>query len=157
MTQPDTNAVDDIPQKTIEDSFRDWESNAFGFGYGSGEEHVIPALRHFMELCVGEHCTYDYKRMERELGPAVTWLLINMLCNYRIDMIEYGTSPRCGWLTAEGKRLREFMLSHTAEELVEMATDRTEDSNVCYPDACNCGPTGYIKGRKCPNPFWSKG
>ena len=146
----------EIPQKSIEDSFRDWESYAFGFGYGSGEEHVIPALKHFLLLCnegtPGN--SYDYKKLEEALTPTVAWLLINILANHKIDMIEYGTSPRYAWLTEKGVRLKEFMRSHTEEQLIEMATDRTEDSNVCYPDACNCGPSGYVEGRKCPNPFW---
>lgn len=151
-----SDLIDDIPQKSIEDSFRDWESNAFGFGYGSGEEHVIPALRRFMELCSEPPLggSYDYRKLEAELGPAVAWLLINMLCHHRIDMIEYGTSPRCGWLTKTGERLKEFMLSKTSDELVELATNYDQDHTICMPDACNCGPKGYVEGRKCPNPFW---
>ena len=143
--------------KAIEDSFRDWESNTFGFGYGSGEPHTIPALKTFLSLC-NKHgtCAYDFQELETALTPTVVRLLINILANYKVDMIEYGTSPRFGWLTDKGKRLKTFMDAHTAEQLVDMATDRTEDSNVCYPDACNCGPTGYQKGVHCKNPFWDK-
>jgi len=150
--------IDEIPRKSIEDSFCDWESNTFGFGYGSGEEHIIPALRHFFSLCnEGPYNgSYDYQKLEKELTPTIAWLFINILCNHKVDMIEYGTSPRGGWLTKKGERLRGFMLSRSAEDLVGMATDRTENDNVCYPDACNCGPTGYVEGRKCPNPFWGK-
>lgn len=147
-----------IENKSIEDSFRDWENSAFGFGYGTGECYTIPALRDFFSLCnEGPYNgSYDYHKLEEKLTPAIAWMLINLLCNHRIDMIEYGTSPRGGWLTKKGERLRDFMLSHTAEELVNMATDRTEDSNVCYPDVCNCGEHGYVGGRECPNPFWGK-
>lgn len=146
--------IDDIPFKSIEDSFRDWEANAFGYGYGTGEEHVITALRRFFELCEGEHERYDYRQLETELSPVVAWLLINLLCSHRLDVIEYGTSPRFGWLTDTGKRLKQFMLSRSAEELIAL-TDYSCEYRNCGPDACNCGPRGYVEGRKCPNPFWS--
>ena len=156
MSKPEL--IDGLPQKSIEDSFRDWESDTFGFGYGSGEEHIIPALRRFLELCSKDpysHC-YDHKELEQELTPAVAWLLINILFGYKVDMIEYGTSPRFAWLTKKGERLKEFMLSRSNEELIELATSRAEDDNSCSRDACNCGPRGYVEGRKCPNPFWGK-
>ncbi|GAG02270.1 unnamed protein product, partial [marine sediment metagenome] len=35
--------------KTIEEQFIDWESEVFGFGYGSGEEHILKALKEFFE------------------------------------------------------------------------------------------------------------
>ena len=144
--------------KNIEDSFRDWESNTFGFGYGIGEKHTVPALRRFLELCnEGPYNgSYDYRKLEAVLGCTTAWLFINILCKYNVDMIEYGTSPRCGWLTSKGKRLKEFMLSHPAEELVGFVTYRTKDSNFCYPNACNCGPKGYQEGVHCANPFWDK-
>lgn len=140
--------------KSIEDQFRDWESNTFGFGYGSGEEHTIPALKHFLLLCNEGSCgnSYDYKKLEEALTPTVAWLLINTLA--KADMIEYGTSPRYAWLTTKGVRLKEFIRRHTEEQLVEMATDRTEESTPCYPDACNCGERGYEEGRVCINQFW---
>jgi hypothetical protein len=140
--------------KSIEDQFRDWEGSTFGFGYGSGEEHTIPALKHFLLLCnQGEYGnSYDYQMLEKALTPTVAWLFINILA--KVDIIEYGTSPRYAWLTEKGIRLKEFMRTHTDEQLIEMATDRTEDSTPCYPDACNCGEKGYEKGRVCANQFW---
>lgn len=136
--------------KTMPQYFHDWECSAFGFGYGSGEEHTVPALRKFLELCSdgdAQH-SYDYRNLELVLTPVVAWLLINKLCNHHIDMIEYGTSPRFAWLNPKGERLKAFMLSHTAEELVEM-TNRPDDDYVeCYPDHCNCDE------EKCHNPFW---
>jgi hypothetical protein len=94
--------------------------------------------------------------MEKELDPATAWPLINRLCHYSIAAIEYGTSPRSGWLTEVGKRLREFMLARTNEQLIEIVCSRSELESVCYPDSCNCGPDGYVKGRVCNNPFWPK-
>jgi len=140
--------------KSIEDSFRDWEHNTFGFGYGTGEEYIIPALRKFLVLCRGGfHAqAYDYRTLEEQLTPTVTWLLINVLA--QADILEYGTSPRFGWLTDKGERLREFMLARTDEQLIDITTKHSEAPEVCYPDACNCGPNGYEEGRKCPNPFW---
>lgn len=139
------------PTKTIEQNFADWESTAFGFGYGSGEEHVLTALKRFFEA-FGAHdrpCSYDYQKLEEAVTPAVAWLLINRLC--QLDIIEYGTSPRFGWLTKEGESLMAFVRSKTADELAEIAANHDD---VCYPDACNCGPEGREEGRICFNPFW---
>lgn len=145
--------------KSIEDSFRDWESNVFGFGYGSGEEHTLAALKTFLAT-VGEgepedraRC-YDYKKLEAACGPQVAWLLINTLAHHRADMFNYGTSPRFGWLEPTGERLKAFVVGKTVDELVAICCEGDENYNVCYPDACNCGEGGYEKGRKCLNPFW---
>lgn len=140
--------------KVIEQSFIDWESMAFGFGYGSGEEHVLGALKGFFDaMGVDDRPTsYDYQKLEAALGPAVAWLMINALCHR--DIIEYGTSPRFGWLTPEGERLKAFVDNKSVDELVMLCCGRDDDYNVCYPDACNCGPNGYEEGRVCVNPFW---
>jgi len=141
--------------KTLNENWIDWESHAFSFGYGSGEPYIIPALKKFMEL-VPESNNYDYKLLEKELTPVVAWLLINRLCHYTIDMLEYGTSPRCAWLTERGKALKKYMADKTSDELVELACNHTEDYTVCTPDVCNCGPHGYEEGKHCFNPFWNK-
>lgn len=137
--------------KSPEDYFRDWEDTAFGFGYGSGERHILPHLKRFLELCRPQ---YDHNELEQELGPEIAWLLINALAHS--DVIEYGTSPRYGWLTPHGKLLQQFVLSKTADELVKLATHKPKDYVACYPNACNCGPGNYEKGRVCDNPFWPK-
>lgn len=144
--------------KTIEESFIDWEANVFGFGYGTGEDHTLAALKSFM-AAVGRDDedmphAYDYQKLEAAVGPAVAWLLINILCRHAVDIIEYGTSPRYGWLTREGVALKEFLATKTVDELVTLCCERTEDNPGCAPDVCNCGPHGYEEGRKCLNPFW---
>ena len=139
--------------KTLEQYFSDWEGDTFGFGYGSGEEHILPALRTFFEAFKEDKRSYDYRDLEEACGPATAWLLINALC--RVRCIEYGTSPRFAWLTKEGERVRDFVLSHSFDELGEICCNQPEDSIRCYPDACNCGPKGYQKGVVCPNPFWA--
>ena len=143
-------------EKTLDHYFKDWESHVFGLGYGSGEEHVIPALRRFFELTPPDvrGGTYDYRVLEKELGATVAWLLINILG--RADILEYGTSPRYAWLTGKGERLHAYLASKSNEELVELVCSRDEDDIICSPDACNCGVNGYIKGRICPNPFFLK-
>lgn len=145
-----------ILKKTAVDHFRDWESSTFGFGYGSGEPHIIIALRRFFELCnEGDSGhSYDYEKLESALTPTVAWLLINILC--KVDIIEYGTSPRFAWLTSKGERLKEFVLSHTSEELITIACGDDEGHTPCYPDACNCREEGCVKrkGAICQNPFW---
>lgn len=101
-----------------------------------------------------EHA-YEYEKLEAALSAPVAWLLINALCRHGVDAIEYGTSPRYGWLTKEGLALKDFIDTHSVDELCAM-TVRNEAANVCYPDACNCGPDGYDPKRVCANPFWPK-
>ena len=143
------------PSKPVEQSFADWESDAFGFGYGTGEEHVLRSLKAFFDAMGvdGRPNSYDYQKLEVALGGPITWLLINRLC--QVDAIEYGTSPRFAWLTEEGEALRKFVDSKTVEELEAICCSRTEDNPPCMPDACNCGPEGYDEKRICYNPFWS--
>lgn len=141
--------------KTIEENFTDWEASAFGFGYGTGEEHILPALKSFFSA-FGNHDdrnAYDYEALEAVVTPTVAWLIINVLGH--ADIIEYGTSPRYGWLTPHGERLKAFIDSKSAEELYEL-TCRDENYHHCSPDACNCGPAGYQEGVDCPNPFWPR-
>jgi hypothetical protein len=152
--------VSEKPAKTHDDYWIDWEADAFGFGYGTGEPHVIPALKTFFALCRdgsdGQTRGYDYRDLEAALGGPISWLLINALANYRLDIIEYGSSPRFGWLTAHGERLKAYVDSKTADDLIGLVVLRDADSNICMPDACNCGPNGYERGRVCDNPFWRK-
>lgn len=140
--------------KTPEQQFVDWESHVFGYGYGTGEPHTLPALKTFFGAMGddrGAHC-YDYAALERAVGPLPAWLLLNTMGHH--DIIEYGTSPRYGWLTAKGERLRLFIASKSTDELVALCTEFDSDYIHCYPDACNCGPNGYEAGRKCENQFF---
>lgn len=143
--------------KTLDDYFRDWEAHVFGYGYGSGEEYVLPCLRRFLELCGegpwGNH--YDYIQLEKELSGPVAWFLINTLCHCGI--VDYGVSPRYGSLTEMGKRLKKYMLSKEPGELVKLVCngpDANEGYAHCTPTVCNCGPDGYAAGLVCQNPFW---
>lgn len=141
--------------KSLEENFADWEGSVFGFGYGSGEEHVLLVLKAFF-AAIGMEASldrYDYRRLEATLTPPVAWLLINALC--RADVIEYGTSPRYGWLTPQGKALAAFIEPRTAEELTCICTKHSEDYVPCYPDDCNCAPSVCEVGKKCQNPFWN--
>jgi len=137
--------------KTLDENFADWEGHVFGFGYGTGEPYILPVLKRFLALCPGPGETYDHEALARDLGPAVSWLLINALAH--ADIIEYGTSPRYGWLTESGRALKAYVESKTDDELVEIACQQRD--TPCYPDACNCGPNGYEEGRVCSNPFWN--
>ena len=62
--------------KTTEEYFRDWISEYFGYGYGTGELHIVPAVRKFLERCEATpgHC-YNYNTLESSLTPVVAWLL----------------------------------------------------------------------------------
>jgi hypothetical protein len=140
--------------KTIEENFADWEGDLYGFGYRTGEEYTLAALKTFFAT-VGDDPKYprgyDYRKLEAALTPTVAWLLINIFCGYSANILDYGTSPRHGWLTEEGEAIKAFMASKSVDELVEICCSHSDD---CYPDSCNCGPRGYQAGIKCPNPFW---
>ena len=136
--------------KSQNDYFCDWESHVFGYGYGTGEEHVLRALKTFFANTTIDHDSdgprgYSYETLEAALTPPVTWLLINTFCH--ADIIEYGTSPRYAWLTEQGERLKTFVDSKTIEEL-ENICGPAPDYYTCSPHHCNCddGP--------CDNPFW---
>lgn len=139
--------------KSLDENWADWEASAFGYGYGTGEAYIIPALKEWFAAVGRDDIQhgYDCEVLERACGAGVAWLIINVLC--RADIIEYGTSPRYGWLTPEGERLKSYIDSKSADELYDL-TCRDEGYVHCYPDACNCGPHGYEQGRKCENPFW---
>lgn len=135
--------------KDIDDFFADWEADAFGRGYGTGEPFVLDALAKFFAAC-REDGTYQHDVLEAACGPAVAWLLINRLCQPDVDVIDYGTSPRFGWLNkTNGLALRDYFASHTVEQLVDNVTDRDMEYVHCMHNHCNCddGP--------CVNPFFS--
>lgn len=133
--------------KTIEQHFADWETGVFGYGYGSGEDHVLGALKTFFASMPEDK--YDYRDLETALGPTVAWLLINAMGHD--DKIEYGTSPRFAWLTESGIALARFCKERTAEQIVS-ATDQGDDYIYCYIDHCNCD-VGDCRPR---NPFWKR-
>lgn len=136
-------------EKTLADHFRDWEGDAFGFGYGTGEPVIIPAIKTFFAAFGRDDSPrgYDYRVLEEAVGAPVAWLLINRFC--RLNILEYGVSPRFGWLTTRGERLRDYFASKGVDDLLE-DLQAPEYYNECYPDHCNCdGPA------KCVNPFWT--
>lgn len=134
--------------KTIEQHFADWEAHTFGFGYGTGEEHVLRVLKQFL-AAIPDTSTYEYEKLEAAVTAPVAWLIINTLAH--ADKIEYGTSPRYGWLTASGKALAKFTAERSIDQLYEL-TNVDESYVHCYPDHCNCD------GDDCRqhNPFWPK-
>lgn len=144
--------------KTLDQYFCDWESAAFGYGYGTGESPVLDALKQFAELTTkdsdGEMFTYDYEILEKNLGPPVTWLLIDALC--KDGTIDYGTSPRYGWFLGAGATLIKYLRNHSVEEMykVVMAEGPNEGYYHCFKDHCNCSTSS--SGEPCKlNPFWN--
>jgi len=98
----------------------------------------------FFTLCKGENDSYDYEELEKVLTPTVTWLMINILAHK--DMIEYGTSPRYGWLTDKGKLLKEYLKDKSDDELYDLIQVDSDYAH-CYPNHCNCQ-------FKCTNPLF---
>lgn len=141
--------------KTIDEHFIDWESHVFGYGYGTGEPHVMAALKAFLGVCP-ESGPYDYEALERALTPQVAWLLINTLC--RAGIVNYGPSPRFGWLEHRtGVALKAYVAGKTVAELCDVLANRTESTVECFPDHCNCvDAQADMKTavKACGNPFW---
>lgn len=137
--------------KTIEQHFYDWFSGVFEYGYGSGDEPMLVALRDFMTCCKPPNGSYDYRDLEAKMGKIVTWLMINTLCHAGI--IEYGTSPRFGWLTPQGNAVRTYLCDRPWEQVTAayetIQTMECGDYVSCFPDHCNCE-----EGHKCANPFF---
>lgn len=148
----------DMPAKSMDKHFTDWESHVFGLGYGTGEQYILSALKHFMDA-IGRpeddlpHA-YLHDKLESAVGNTTAWLLITMLV--RANIIEYGTSPRCGWLTPQGEALRTYISGKTVEDLMALTGLQIDEADFCQPDFCNCGPTGYSKIKLCHNPFWKE-
>lgn len=137
--------------KTLTDkNFIDWFSEHFGYGYGTGESYIVPVLKKFLENC-DENGNYDHLKLEEKIGQANTWFLINVLC--KSDLIEYGTSPRFGWLDESGKLLKEYIGKKSEDELYKLIM---VDNDYVYCDStcCNCGESGYVEGKKCDNPLF---
>lgn len=129
--------------------FKDWNAETWGYGYGTGERPILTELKRFLSILEGNkdypgHYSYWYKDIENELGKPVTWFLINDLMG--ADILEYGTSPRGGWLTEKGKLIKEYVDTKTVDELYEVVTDW--DTETCYRGRCHC------KGVSCDNPLF---
>jgi len=118
-------------------NFADWHAAYFGYGYGSGEEFWIPALHDLFGKVMAERTSYAYDQLERMFGGLAAWLLINTLCEARV--LEYGTSPRFGWLAQEGELLRDYFVSRTPEQVSEVACSSRDDR--CLVNWCNCTMT----------------
>lgn len=99
--------------------FCEWETKVFGYGYGTGEEHIFTAFKDFVEtLEYGETIGYDYRKIEEKLGQQVTWLLLTILLHH--GFLEYGTSSRFGWVTTKGKEVIEFVKNKSVAELCDI-------------------------------------
>lgn len=143
--------------------FRDWESYVFGYGYGSGEEPVMKAILQFFNTMTSNsperpyHKSYDHEVLEKTLGNQVTWLLINNLCH--ADILEYGTSPRYGWLTEKGQILYRYLENKTLKDVMEVLfgddaqLEHENDTFGCTKSYCNCDPNKQIM-KKCTNPLF---
>lgn len=110
-------------EMTLED-FKEWESNTFGYGYGTGEAVILPKIRLFLDN-LKEECSYDHEEMEKILGETAFWLLLNALC--KSGIIDYGTSPRYGWLSEKGEGLRDLYKQKTNDELYEFIMKSDDD------------------------------
>ena len=105
-------------------NFIEWETRAFGCGYGTGETPILKATKIFFKN-LEDGRRYDYEILEETLGDTVTWLLINAF--EKANIIEWGTSARFGWLNSCGEFVRDFIQSEfQGKELHEWAKSTVE-------------------------------
>ena len=141
--------------KSVDEHFRDWFHEPFGFGYGTGETPILAQLKGMTVLLKkkGEDMyTYDHRELEEGLGEATAWLLINALA--KNNDIEYGTSPRFGWFYGKSARLIDYLKEHEVDEMYETVAGHDQEYFYCFDKYCNC-PGKQIE-KRCPyNPFWN--
>lgn len=127
--------------------FKQWESRVFGYGYGSGEEPVLKAIKVFFESLepsdgIGNPM-YDYELLEGLLGETVTWLLINAFAHNNV--IEYGTSARHGWISNCALFVRDYIKDKSVDELYDILMS---DEDFCECEGAwheECGENEMIK------------
>lgn len=135
--------------KTEDQCFAEWLEQTFPYGYGTGEEHFLTALVTFFGSLNDRR--YDYKVLEEKLGPVAAWLLINTFCAN--DVVDYGTSPRFGFLSTIGQRVQAYLRGKTADQLNEMIGEMPDELRQCTNHYCNCG--GDMESGCTKNPFFS--
>lgn len=97
-----------------------------GYGYGTGEYVIVPLIKKFLTLCKANDYKYDHSEIEKKLGQAITWFLINGLC--KLDVIEYGTSPRFAWISGDKEDLVHAIVKSSDDELYKIATMDFDES-----------------------------
>lgn len=123
----------DLKTEELAYKFHKLEGEAFGYGYGTGEKHIVPLLKEFVTLCMKDGGSCDSLEIEKVMGPANTWFLINALC--RVDFLEYGTSPRYCWIdhSEEMRSIANFIVHCPSDELYEI-TGWINDKLAYYQD-----------------------
>ena len=140
--------------KELRNYFYDWYADVFGFGYGTGDEYYCrDLLGFFMALGLKDApsiYSYNHGVLEDRLGKQGAWYIINQLC--KSGVIEYGTSPRNGWLTSRGKLMNQVIGEFNHDTLYEFVMSHDDDYCLCMPDYCNHTDSAD-KGCRL-NPFW---
>ena len=142
--------------KSLEVQFKEWFESNFGYGYGSGEEPMLRSLRIFFGACFYDdddpkqegYPRYQYTTLEELLGKPLAWFLINKFCEN--DIINYGSSPRFGWVENRGKRLKKFFEERSINELLEIVFEDNE-KELCTEQYCFCDADGEHIDGKCKN------
>lgn len=85
--------------------------------YGDLEETFDDFVKKVFQHEFSEY-GFEKIKMEKEFAIAY-WMFLSELC--RLDLAEYGTSPRGAWLTEKGKRFKKLIMEE--EETIIKATD----------------------------------
>lgn len=82
--------------------------------YGELEYYLDKYIKKFFSVEVGD-VGFDENH---EMNNLEFWFVVSMLV--KMDMLEYGTSPRGAWLTDDGKEFKKYCLE-TDEPISKLA------------------------------------
>lgn len=134
-----------ISSEELDKYFIDWENYVFGYGYGTGDKPVLNTIKKFFEMCNKDNF-YSYSASDTT--DSSIWLLINIFCHNNI--IEYGGSPRNGWLTLTGQALKSYIDTRSIDQLYNLITAVSWDYQYCVPGEGGC----LCEIKSCVNPFF---
>lgn len=88
-----------------EEKWKELLENTDCLFYGELEYHLDSYIKKFFSVDVKDVGFEE----SHSLNTVEFWLVVSMLV--KMDMLEYGTSPRGAWLTEDGKEFKKYCLS----------------------------------------------
>ena len=107
----------------------EWVDNLFlgssWLFYGEFEEYLNEFLK---EILNGDFKEYGFNSGLPNHTQVAYWSVISEMVS--LNLLEYGTSPRCPWLTQDGERFASIILSsdNALREVSDYIYGRTDNS-----------------------------
>lgn len=98
--------------------FQSLYSEQLGWGNYGSEQALCVSLKDFLDS-IPLDCGYDHELLATKVGAAFAWSLIYQFV--ALGWINYGTSPRYGWLEGDGVWLKAFVATRSADDLYAIA------------------------------------